>query len=112
MHRGITHGGDTIPTKGAWGATIATLVTQLLAALAHIVVAQKKYRLRVEVKDMARLLAFTLGCAILVIAVRYVPVNWLVQLTLATGLSAALFFALQIVPVNAIKSLLAKRGLS
>lgn len=98
-----------IPAYGAWGATIATLVTQGLVALAHIVVAVRQFNFKIEMKEVIKLNAYTIIAVTGVFAVRYLPVPWLVQAAIGCAICGITVLVLQIIPVTQLKAMLQKR---
>lgn len=101
-----------IPAYGAWGATIATLITQGLVALAHIVVATRQFNFKIELKEILKLSAYTIIAVVGVYAVRYIPVHWLAQMCIAGVVCGIAILALQIIPVGGLKAILKSKATS
>lgn len=98
-----------IPAYGAWGATIATLITQGLVALAHIVVATRQFNFKIEGKEILKLAAYTIISVAGVFAMRYLPVHWFVQVMAGGVICGIAVIALQIIPVTQLRAMLQKR---
>ena len=101
-----------IPAYGAWGATVATLITQALVALAHIVVATRQFNFKIEAKEILKLSAYTIIAVVGVYAVRYVPVHWFVQMCLGGVVCGIAILALQIIPISGLKAILKAKATS
>lgn len=98
-----------IPHYGALGAAWATFVTQVIAAGAHIYVAQRQFPLQYSTNDILKVTGF---CAITVaalIGLQYSPLQWFVNLTLALGIAGVAALALRIVPVGQVMELVKSR---
>lgn len=89
-----------IPAKGALGATIATLLTQLITAVAHIAVARKTFRLHFDTKDIFRMCAFCVLSMGSVFLFSQIDAPWFVNLLLAGTACIILTAAFRIVPVQ------------
>ena len=101
-----------IPAYGAWGATVATLVTQGLVALAHIVVATRQFNFKIEAKEILKLSAYTIIAVAGVYAVRYVPVHWFVQMCLGGVVCGIAILALQIIPISGLMAIVKSKATS
>lgn len=101
-----------IPAYGAWGATIATLITQVLVAIAHIAVADRQFKFDTRTADIIKLVAYTIICSAGVFAVRYLPGNWLWHIGISGILCVAALFALRIVPLGQLKTMLKAKATS
>ena len=101
-----------IPHYGALGATYATLITQFLAALAHIIVANRAFGFEYEGVDLLKLSGFALlSCAVLFI-VKMAPIDWRLSLILASGGCCLIAAATRLVPVSEVMGLIRSRGTS
>jgi O-antigen/teichoic acid export membrane protein len=101
-----------IPHYGALGATIATLITQFLAALAHIIIANRAFGFELEGKDLAKLSIFTVLSAVAVFLVKMAPVDWKISLVLASGTCCLIAAATRLVPVSEFLGLIRPKGTS
>lgn len=95
-----------IPAQGAFGAVIATLITQAIAAVAHLLVAQKVFGFRSTPLEFVRMLSFTVVCVAATYFFQTLPFHWMINLALSGTLCLLLMPALQIVPLRNLKALL------
>lgn len=90
-----------IPKHGAFGATIATLITQLVVALAHIIAVNKQFRLDYPISNLWRPTLFVLGCWLILMLINYLPVaNRMYLFFLAISACTALSALLRLLPVK------------
>ncbi len=89
-----------IPHYGALGATFATLITQLLAAWAHIVAANRTFGFVYEIKEFFKLVAFASLCCVLLLLIRMLPVDWRIGLVLSSAGCLLLAAVARLVPVS------------
>ena len=95
-----------IPKYGALGATFATLITQLFAALLHIAAAQNEFKLRYSVKDLIRVVLFTVFCFSLIWLSTQLSINWLINFSIGLLLSTGTMLAAGFIPLKQALSLL------
>lgn len=98
-----------IPHYGALGATYATLITQVIAAAAHVFVAQREFPLEYNGRDILKVGGFMVMACLLLWASHFSPLQWWLNLGLSFALCGGAAFALGIVPLEQLSSLL-KRG--
>lgn len=98
-----------IPTYGAFGAVIATLITQAVAALAHLMVAQNVFGLKATPKEIARMAGFTTICVAATYFFKTLPFHWAANMALAGTVCMALIPAMKIVPLHSLKTLLGQK---
>jgi O-antigen/teichoic acid export membrane protein len=101
-----------IPHYGALGATYATLATQFLAALAHIIVANKTFGFKFEMKAVLKMAGFVVLSIVVLVLVKMVPVDWKINLVLASGICCVIAAATRLVPVDEVLGLIRTRGTS
>ena len=68
-----------IPRYGAFGATIATLVTQFFAAAIHIIAANKQFNFEYELKDLMKLASFVLFSIAILFFTKMSPLHWTIN---------------------------------
>ena len=81
-----------IPGLKALGATYATLITQFLVALLHIIVAVKILRLQIHWKSIAQAILFFILCGATVYGLTYLNIHFLIALLLAALLCLFIAF--------------------
>jgi O-antigen/teichoic acid export membrane protein len=101
-----------IPHYGALGATFATLITQFLAAWAHIIVANKTFGFAYEAREFMKVLAFGLLCCLILVLIKMLPVDWRIGLVLASALCSLLAAVARLVPVTEFLGMVRLRGTS
>jgi O-antigen/teichoic acid export membrane protein len=89
-----------IPRYGALGATVATLITQLIAAIAHIIAANRQFGFTYEVKDLVKLLVFPVICCAVILFIKMLSFNWMMELALALALCSAIAMVAKLIPVT------------
>lgn len=98
-----------IPRYGALGATMATLVTQVVAAVLHILAANKEFSFVYEVKELVRILVFVVLCWLTLQAVGFLPYNWVVSLLISSAACTAFAVLTSLLPVKDALALLRSR---
>jgi peptidoglycan biosynthesis protein MviN/MurJ (putative lipid II flippase) len=94
-----------IPTYGALGITIATLFTQSVVALLHIMAANASFQVKWQWGLILRLVCY-IGIAIaLSWGMTYIPMHWMGRITLNAALLGILILLLRLVPVDMLKRL-------
>lgn len=73
-----------IPRYGALGATLATLITQFVAAGAHIIAANRQFGFEYKTGEVGRMAVFGVFSALILYLVRMAPVPWAVGFGFAT----------------------------
>ncbi len=89
-----------IPRYGALGATIATLVTQTLAAVLHILAANRQFGFEYEGKEIFKILLFTVLCWATLFITKLLPVNWIMAFGISTITCTGLAIATNLLPVK------------
>jgi O-antigen/teichoic acid export membrane protein len=95
-----------IPAKGALGATLATLITQIFVAVVHVAVANKKFKLLYETKELLRISAFCLACVGLLFLIRLLALDWVLGFALAISACLAAAAVAHLIPVRQFTTLL------
>jgi O-antigen/teichoic acid export membrane protein len=95
-----------IPQYGAFGATMATLATQLLVAVLHIIIAEKQFSLAYDFKGLGKLLAFVSICLIFPLIIRTTSLTWMLGFSAAFIASFFTAIALKLIPLNHLLPLL------
>lgn len=72
-----------IPKEGAYGAAIASLITQIFTTIAMIYIAHKTMQIRIETSTILRLLAFTVLIILIALSKDYIAIGWKYQFGLA-----------------------------
>ncbi len=101
-----------IPHYGALGATIATLITQVVAAAAHIIAAHKKFRFEYSVKDLLKLAGFTGACCITLLSAKMLPYGWVINFLLATVVCSLIAVATNLIPLSDLYKLIRSKATS
>ena len=101
-----------IPHYGALGATFATLVTQFLAAGAHIVAANRTFGFVYEGREFLRLLAYALLSCLILVLIKMLPVDWRTSLVLASAACLLLAAVARLVPLSEFMDMVKLRGTS
>lgn len=101
-----------IPAYGALGATFATLITQVFAAVAHVIIANRQFSFVYTPRELAKLVLYTIICVACVFAVRFLPFNWLVNVCIG-GLSGIVLIAVfNIVPLAQVRNIITRKATS
>lgn len=101
-----------IPKYGALGATMATLITQVFAAAAHIWVAERQFSFGYGFKDVLKLSAFTILSIVIAISIKTFGIDWRFATVLSLALSGVLALVLGLVPIADILKLLRNKATS
>jgi O-antigen/teichoic acid export membrane protein len=94
-----------IPRYGALGATAATLVTQVAAAIAHVLVANRHFNFTYDVRDIAKLVVFTLLCGAAGFLMKASGISWLTAFVLSAAIGGVAALMLKLVPLAAMVKL-------
>ncbi len=89
-----------IPHYGALGATIATLITQAVAAAAHVAAAYRQFSFEYDLRDALKIGGFVLASLLSLLALQYSPLSWAYNISIAIGVNALAAVALKLVPVQ------------
>jgi len=101
-----------IPHYGALGATIATLITQLLAALAHMVVANRAFGFEYESRDLMKLAGFSVLSSVALFLIKMMPLDWRLSLVLASGVCCLIAAGTRLVPISEFLTMLRPKATS
>lgn len=101
-----------IPPYKAVGATVATLITQTLVALAHIYAVKKILPFGINVKQVAIFLAYTAGMIIVFWVSRKITDVWAFNVLIGLIISVALMQVLRIIEVTKLADLVRERSAS
>lgn len=99
-----------IPTHQAYGAAIASLVTQIFVALCQLVIVQRTFKFKVNISLLSRLLLFTTGPLVSIYFVRDLSDQWFVNLSLFTALAVLWSFITGVINLRGMKRLLNLRS--
>lgn len=89
-----------IPTYHALGAVTATLITQTITALAHIIVAGRAFKFTFDIKPIALVFAFSILCAAAVFCIHQTPLPWEINFLLSVMFCAGVAALLKLIPVH------------
>ena len=89
-----------IPHYGALGATFATLITQFLAAWAHIIVTNKTFGFVYEVSEIIKLGVFVVLSCLALYGIKMLPIDWRTSLVLASAACVVIAAATGLLPVS------------
>jgi O-antigen/teichoic acid export membrane protein len=95
-----------IPKYGALGATFATLVTQIIVAFVHFVVAHRQFRFDFDKTNALKILAFSVSCFAVLAAVTQIPVGWVAELFLSSLFCLVSAIAFKLIPTTQVLALI------
>ncbi len=101
-----------IPIYGAWGAAIATLVTQTTAAAAHIVAAKRQLKLNYRFSDFVKIVALVIFTIVAVYAIQKLNVDWKFNFIAAATVSISVAAYLKLIPANEIWAMIRAKSAS
>ncbi len=101
-----------IPTYGAWGASIATLVTQGFAALAHIVAAGRQFDFKTKLKDTIKILLFVLICVAIAFVTNTTSMNWMLSFIVSLFICSCASVVFNLVPGYRLVTILKSKAAS
>lgn len=101
-----------VPHYGALGATIATLITQFLAAWAHIVAANQSFGFSYDAKDLLKVTVFGLLCCAALFLIKLTPIDWRVSLVIASATCCLMAVITGLVPVSEVLRFIRPKGTS
>lgn len=93
-----------IPRYQALGATIATLVTQMLVAIAHVLASIKVFNFKTNVSILTRLLLFTLITVGVFYVINLIIDNWAIAIIASVILCTLSAFLLKVMDFNTLRS--------
>lgn len=99
-----------IPAKGAWGAALATLLTQLIVAFAHIMAVRREQRLRFEYPDTIKLFLFVISCIIILLLMQVLPMSWPIRFLISIAANISIGIALKLLPLNELLDLVKSKA--
>ena len=94
-----------IPTYGALGTTLATLFTQFVVALLHIIAVNTSFQIKWKWGLIVRLVTYIVLAIALSLALTYIPMHWMGRIVINATLLGALILLLQLVPLSMLKRL-------
>ncbi len=89
-----------IPTYLAWGSAIATLGTQIITALAHVLVAQRIFGLKTNWLVILKLVALTVTLYLIGLYSVHVEISWFVRALTMGGLGLIIAAGLQLISIK------------
>lgn len=90
-----------IPRYAAFGATIATLITQGVVAAVHIYAAQREFHFHYSVKQFWRPVVFVMTCLLIFNGFTMLSaLHWVATLTVASAICVLVSIGLRLVPVH------------
>jgi O-antigen/teichoic acid export membrane protein len=101
-----------IPHYGALGATIATLITQIFAALAHIYATHRKFGFSYEVRDIIKFCIFTVSCCLALYLIKMSGYSWIINFLIASSVCCILAAVTNLIPISEFFKLLRSKSTS
>jgi len=101
-----------IPHYGALGATIATLITQVLAAVAHIIVANRVFGFELDLRDLLKIPGFVILSSVILMLTKMAPMDWRLSLVLASVACCLVAAITRLVPVSEVLGYLRPKSTS
>lgn len=101
-----------IPGYGAFGATIATLITQFFTASVHIIAVNKQFDFKYALKDLTKLSVFVLLCIAALFLIKMFPLHWLFNFFLSSIACLVIAILSGFFPVQPLFSLLKSKNAS
>ena len=89
-----------IPSHGALGATIATLITQFMAAILHIIVANRKLAITYKTNELVNLFLFITISSVAIYFIHLLPLHWMGNFLLALAFCAIAAVVTQLLPIS------------
>lgn len=99
-----------IPKYRCLGAAAACVLTQSFVAVTQIAVTGKVFSLKANTGFIFRLLFFSLIVIAVSFGIRYLPVNWVIQITIATTLGLFTAFILRLFEMKKVMELIRFSG--
>lgn len=91
-----------IPIKGAYGAAIASLITQVLTALAQVVLSFKEIQLKVDKRSLVQVFLFVCLMSVLFLSQPQIQVQWNIGLLLFVIIGALISFVTGMVSIKGV----------
>jgi O-antigen/teichoic acid export membrane protein len=98
-----------IPRFMATGSAVASLVTQAVTALSHIILVQYFFRFKIDLRYLATLAAYSLAVVALGFLSLRMPFHWLVNLGIMFVLSFTVAFAIRLIRPRVIWKIIRSR---
>jgi O-antigen/teichoic acid export membrane protein len=89
-----------IPRYGALGATIATLLTQVAAAILHILAANREFGFEYEVKEIFKMFAFIILCWASLLFIQLLPLHWMMAFGFSIIVCTGMAIATSLLPIK------------
>lgn len=102
----ITLNAILIPQYYALGAGIALLCTQILMVILHIILCQKRFKFRYDIRYLSKILLFAGLSFGVVYASTFLPLFWIINVLISLLVNIFLAFAIQLVSKEIFLSLL------
>jgi O-antigen/teichoic acid export membrane protein len=101
-----------IPKMQAYGATLATLITQSLVAIVHIIWARKIFKLRFSKAFLFQIVSFIISILLInFLITNYLQIeNWFIKFVFATSLTVLMAFITKLIDLKAFLALLKSRA--
>lgn len=98
-----------IPGMLATGSAIASLVTQSVTAIGHVILVQYFFRFRVNYRFILTLAVYSLTVILLSYFSKQLPLHWITALVLMTTVSLLFAFAIRLVSLRSIWKIIRSR---
>lgn len=101
-----------IPQHGAFGSTIATLITQILVAIVHVMAATKHFKLDYRPAEVGKLFGFAVSCVAIGYFGMLLQLPWVLGITITVALCLLAAIATKLLPVAQFVALLKTKAAS
>jgi O-antigen/teichoic acid export membrane protein len=101
-----------IPHYGAFGSTIATLITQILVAVVHVAAADKYFKLDYSRAEAGKLLGFAASCVAIGYLGMQLPLPWMAAVVVTVVLCLLAAAIAKLLPVAQLVALLKTKAAS
>ncbi|MFM2307656.1 MAG: hypothetical protein RLZZ367_2325, partial [Bacteroidota bacterium] len=101
-----------IPQHGAFGSTIATLITQILVAIVHVMAADKHFKLDYRPAEVGKLFGFAVSCVAIGYLGMLLQLPWVLGITITVALCLLAAIATKLLPVAQFVALLKTKAAS
>ena len=101
-----------IPAYGALGATYATLITQLIAALIHFIAAHRQFNLSYDRTDALKISGFIIGSIVVIFTAIKIPVGWMTEFMISIAGCLMIAIAFKLIPISKITALIRSKAAS
>jgi len=97
-----------IPKMQAYGATLATLITQSLVAIVHIIWSRNIFKLRFSSKLIIQIISFVVSIVLInfLITNNLIMENWILKFVFATSATVLMAFITRLIDLKAFIELL------